>query len=109
MALKKELETNSDVNAPTILTLDPSPTAAPAERAVVTNNPTVYEPAKRAQSDMSGATVAESASMASSVTVQQAPKSVPEQPKIAVEKPASKSKAAALVIAAGVVLVLIAV
>src|SRR5215212_10447393 len=106
MALKKELETNSDVNAPTILTLDPSPSTG---SVVVTNDSTVYEPAKRAQSDMSGATVAESASMASSVTVQQAPKPVPEQPKIAVEKPASKSTAAALLIAAGVVLVLITV
>src|SRR5215204_7509 len=69
MALKKELETNSDVNAPTILTLDPLPTAASPGRAVVTKDPTVYEPPKRAQSDISGARVAESASMASSVTV----------------------------------------
>jgi eukaryotic-like serine/threonine-protein kinase len=108
--LNKELETNSDVNAPTILTLDPAPTAATGGRAVVTNDSTVYEPAKRKQSEMSGATVAESASMASSVTVQQAPRPAPEQPKIAVEKPASKSKAAAaLLIAAGVVLVLIGV
>jgi hypothetical protein len=48
---------------------------------------------------MSGATVAESAAMASSVTVSPAPKPVPELPKIAVEKPASKSKAALLIAA----------
>src|SRR5215210_6408049 len=107
MALKKELETNSDVNAPTILTLDPSPTAAPAERAVVTNNPTIYEPAKRAQSDMSGARVAESASMASSVTVQQTPKPAPELPATAVARPASSKGKAGLLIAAVVVLILI--
>src|SRR5215213_9398434 len=59
IALKSELETNSDVNAPTILTLDPSPTT---ERAVVASDPTVYEPARH-EPDMSGATVAESASM----------------------------------------------
>src|SRR5215208_6871370 len=39
MALKKELETNSDVNAPTILTLDPSPSTG---SVVVTNDSTVY-------------------------------------------------------------------
>ncbi len=105
MALKTELKTNSDVNAPTVLTLDPSPTAS-AERGAVTNDPTVYEPARR-EPEMSGATVAESASMASSVTVPHAPKpAVPELPKIDAEKPASKSKAA-LLISAGVVLVLI--
>jgi len=107
MALKKELETNSDVNAPTILTLDPSPTAANAGRAVVTNDPTVYEPAKRAQSDISGATVAESASMASSVTVQQAPKPAPGLPATAVARPASSKGKAGLLIAAVVVLILI--
>ncbi|HKG81232.1 MAG TPA: DUF4384 domain-containing protein, partial [Pyrinomonadaceae bacterium] len=105
MALKKELETNSDVNAPTILTLDPSPTAASAGHAVVTNEPTVYEPAKRAPSDMSGARVAESASMASSVTIQQAPKPAPDLPATAVARPASSKGKAGLLIAAVVVLI----
>jgi eukaryotic-like serine/threonine-protein kinase len=101
------VETNSDVNAPTILTLDPSPTAAPAGRAAVINDPTVYEPGKRepAQPAMSGATVAESASMASSVTVPQAPAPAPELPKIASERSASKSKAPLLI--AGVVTLLL--
>jgi len=100
----ERVETKSDVNAPTILTLDPSPTAAPAGRAAVTNDPTVYEPAKR-EPGMSGATVAESASMASSVTVPQAPQPAPELPKIAGERPASKGKAALLI--AGVVTLLL--
>ena len=99
----ERVETKSDVNAPTILTLDPSPTAAPAGRAAVTNDPTVYEPAKR-EPDMSGATVAESASMASSVTVPQAPQPAPELPKIAAERSASK---AALLIAGVVTLLLV--
>jgi len=104
----ERVETNSDVNAPTVLTLDPSPTAANAGRAAVTNDPTVYEPAKRepAPPDVSGATVAESASMASSVTVPHPPQPAPELPKIAVASPASKNKAA-LLIAAVVTLLLV--
>ena len=98
VALQNSLETNSDVNAPTVLTLEPSPTTPTPGRAAVTNDPTVFEPAKR-EPDMSGATVAESASMASSVTVPPAPKPAPELPNIAVEKPASKSKAALLIAA----------
>ena len=102
VALKKELQTNSDVNAPTILTLDESPTTG---RAVVPSDPTVYEPARR-EADISGATVAESASMASSVTALPAPKPAPEVPQIAVERPASSRKAA-LLIAGVVTLVLV--
>ena len=100
IALKSDLETNSDVNAPTVLTLDSSPTTATGGRAVVTNDPTVYEPARR-EPDISGATVAESAAMASSVTVPHVPKPAPELAKVAVERPASKSKAALLI--AGVI------
>ncbi len=98
IALKTSLETNSDVNAPTILTIEPSPTTPTPGRAAATNDLTVYEPAKR-EPDMSGATVAESASMASSVTVPPAPKPAPELPKIAAERRASKSKAALLIAA----------
>ncbi|HEX5885103.1 MAG TPA: protein kinase [Pyrinomonadaceae bacterium] len=98
IALKTSLETNSDVNAPTVLTLEPSPTTPTPGRAAATNDLTVYEPAKR-EPDMSGATVAESASMASSVTVPPAPKPAPELPKIAAERRASKSKAALLIAA----------
>ncbi len=104
VALKNELETNSDVNAPTVLTLDPLPTAG---RPLVANDQTVYEPARR-QPEVSGATVAESAAMASSVTTPQVPKPAPEMPRIAGERPASKGKAA-LLIAAGVVVILMAV
>jgi hypothetical protein len=110
MALKTELKTNSDVNAPTILTLDQSPAAPAAERAVATNDRTVYEPAvyepAGREPEMAGATVAESASMASSMTVPRVSERAPELPKVAVERPASKSKAA-LLIAGVVTLVLI--
>ncbi len=99
VALKNELQTNSDVNAPTVLTVDESPTTG---RAVVPNDQTVYEPARR-QPD---ATVAESASMASSVTASPAPRQAPEPPQIAIDRPASKSKAA-LLIAGVVTLVLV--
>src|SRR3569832_640082 len=39
-------ETSSDVNAPTILTVDAAPTSPQAGRAASTHEPTVYEPAK---------------------------------------------------------------
>jgi serine/threonine protein kinase len=99
IALKNELQTNSDVNAPTVLTLDQSPSTA---GAVVPNDLTVYEPGRRDPD----ATVAESASMASSVTVPPAPKPALEVAQIAVERPASSSKAA-LLIAGVVTLVLV--
>jgi serine/threonine-protein kinase len=102
MALKTELQTNSDVNAPTVLTLDPSPNTAP--RPVVTNDRTVYEPAKR-EAD---ATVAESPGMASSLTVVQPQQTTPEPPRIAVERPPSKNRAA-LLIAGAVTLLMVLV
>src|SRR5215208_4475907 len=66
IAIDRPLATGSDVNAPTIITIDATPTSAHAGRADVTQNATVYEPAK-ASPDISGATVAESASTASTV------------------------------------------
>jgi serine/threonine protein kinase len=61
VAIPSGLQTNSDVNAPTMITMDASSTAAQAERPRATNAATVFEPAKPLQADpvMSAATIAE--------------------------------------------------
>src|SRR2546423_476742 len=98
VTVESSLQTNSDVNAPTILTADALPTAAPPSRPVSAADATVYEPARpqaaTPQPDIAAPTVAESASMASSVTIPQAPKPAvtPEIAKPATEPPRSKSK-----------------
>ncbi len=106
LAVDPALKTNSDVNAPTVLTVEATPTVAPPQRPVV-NDATVYEPAKPQPPppDMS-ATVAESAAMASSVTVPQVPKAAPVAPAPAVA--AAKSKAG-LLIGIGVLFVVLLV
>jgi len=108
VAIESGVQTNSDVNAPTIITVDAVPTLPPVSRPAAKNDATVYEPAKP---DMSGATVAESAAMASSVTVPQVSKPAPPEvakiPGVA-PAPATKSKAG-LLIGVGVALVLIVV
>src|SRR6185295_6937729 len=71
VAIDRGVQTNSDVNAPTVITVDAFLTSPPVSRPAATHDATVYEPAKP---DMSGATVAESAAMASSVTVPQVSK-----------------------------------
>ncbi len=114
VAIHKSLSTNSDVNAPTVLTMDAMETSAPPARPRVASDATVYEPAKpqtvQPAPDMSAATVAESAAMASSVTVPQVarptPAPTPPAPQVTAPVPASKSKAG-LLIAVGLVLVLI--
>ena len=110
--IERGVETNSDVNAPTIITVDAVPTSPPVSRPASTNDATVYEPASAqpapAHPDMSSATVAESAAMASSVTVPQVAKPAPpEVAKIpaAAPVPAAKSKAG-LIMGVGVALVL---
>lgn len=111
VAINKGLETNADVNAPTIVTIDAPETSAPDVHPGPTNDATVYEPAKPQtipNQGMPAATVAESAAMASSVTVPQPPKPTAALPRVPVELPASKSKAA-LLIAVGLGLVLILV
>lgn len=92
--INRGLETKSDVTAPTILTADATPTAPPG---VVKSDATVFEPAKPgSKAEVPAATVAESAAMASSVTVPRAPQ--PETPKVhAQPAPASKGKAAILI------------
>ena len=71
VALKRDVDTKSDVNAPTILTVDSTPTSPSAPSATPTAAPTVVErrqPEPAAPKPLSDATVAESAGLASSVT-----------------------------------------
>jgi serine/threonine protein kinase len=90
------LQTNSDVDAPTIIGLDASITSIPGATPVTTTPPAVSstpKPAVDSSADLSmGDTVVESAAMASSITVQQKPK-VPE-----VQAPAPAKGKAGLVI-----------
>lgn len=107
-----QVATNADVNAPTILTADATPTS-PVGRVVPKDDGTVFEPAKpqpvppQPNRDAS-ATVVESAAMASSVTVPQVP--TPAPPAVApVVAPAPKSKVGLLIgVAAVFVLLLVA-
>ncbi len=109
--LNSALKTNSDVNAPTILTVESAPTSGPPARPV--NDATVYEAAKPQPppgKDMT-ATVAESAAMGSIATVPQVPKPTPpvaqvSPPVVAQPAAASKSKAG-LLIGVGVVFVVL--
>ena len=90
------VDTKSDVNAPTVLTVDSTPTSPEAKRATPTAAPTVVErrkpepaPAKPGDRNVSDATVAESAGMASSVTA------IPSAPGPAVPQPVAPSIPAA--------------
>jgi len=110
VAVNSRVETNADVNAPTILTADAESTS-PVGRVVPKDVATVYEPAKpqpvpppQPARDTS-ATVVESAAMASSVTVPQVPKPAPAIPTAA---PVPKGKAGVL-IGVGVLLVVLVV
>src|SRR5689334_18361077 len=103
VAIPRGVETNSDVNAPTILTIEPAPTS-PVGRQPAPVDATVYEPAP-AKPPVPAATVAESAAP-SIVTVPQAPKPAPEIPRVIPAAPPSKSKAG-LLIGVAVVLLLI--
>ena len=82
VALKKELDTKSDVNAPTVLTIDSPQTSPPAPAPAATSAPTVVErrkpdPPPQPPVDMSGATVAEMASSATAVPVTPKPRPAP--------------------------------
>ena len=110
VAVDNRVSTNADVNAPTILTADATPTS-PVGRVVPKDDGTVYEPAKpqpapspKPGSDAS-ATVVESAAMASSVTVPQVP--APAPPAVPVIAPAPKSKAGLLIGVAFVFVILL--
>ncbi len=121
VAIHRDVDTKSDVNAPTILTIDSAPTSAPSTPAASTAAPTVVErakpePPKVVDPGMSGATVAESASMASSVTAipsVQPPVQPPAQPtpaapsaSVVVEK---KKSSAGLIIGVVALLLIVAV
>ena len=105
VAINRGLDTKSDLNAPTI-TMDAVPTSPPP--GVIKNDATVFEPAKpQPRAEVPAATVAESAAMASIVTLPQAPKA--ERPAVQPQPlPASKGKAGIL-IGVGLVLVLLVV
>jgi hypothetical protein len=112
VAVNNRVSTNADVNAPTILTADATPTS-PVGRSVPRDDGTVYEPAKPQPAPPpppvrdASATVVESAAMASSVTVPQVPpKPVPAA--VPVVAPASKSKAGLLIGVAVVFVILLA-
>ena len=113
VALNKPLVTNSDVNAPTVLTMDPVETSAPAVRPTPASDATVYEPAKpqpaRPSPEMPAATVAESAAMASSMTVPQVAQPAPAPPAVPVPPRASKSKAGVLIAVAVVLILMVGV
>jgi eukaryotic-like serine/threonine-protein kinase len=133
VTIKKDLDTKSDVNAATVLTLDSAPTSAPSPPAASTAAPTVVErakpepakspqvsqpqPAKPVDPGMAAATVVESAAMGSSVTavpsaqpprVQPAPQATPAGPAapVVVEK---KKSSVGLIIGGLVLLLVVAV
>ena len=75
-----ELQTNSDVNAPTVIGLDASATSVPAE-TILTTPPVIAEPTPRPLVESTPtptivATIGESARMASSATIPQKPRAV---------------------------------
>jgi len=105
VAIPRGVQTNSDVNAPTILTVEPASTS-PIGRSVPASDATVYEPAPApVRPEAPAATVVERAAE-SIVTVPQAPKPAPEIPKVTPVAPPAKSKAPIL-IGVAVVLILI--
>jgi serine/threonine-protein kinase len=108
VAIPRGVQTNSDVNAPTILTVEPTPTSPVGRQpAPAKNDATIYEPAPApVRPDAPAPTVAESAAP-SIVTIPQVPGVPPEIRKVpAVAPPPSKSKAG-LLIGLAVVLILI--
>jgi eukaryotic-like serine/threonine-protein kinase len=114
IAIPSDLQTNSDVNAPTIIGLDGSPTSASIAPPPTTTPPELQsakqQPVIRSSPDpsMSAATVAESAAMASSVTVPQAPRPTPDISHLTPAVTPKKGKAG-LLIGLGVLVVLLLV
>jgi serine/threonine-protein kinase len=83
---ERSVDTKSDVNAPTILTVDSAPTSPSPPRASSTVAPTVVERRKpEPAKPVADATVAESAAMASSVTA------IPAAPRPAAPQPVAPS------------------
>ena len=107
VALPPALQTKSDTNAPTIITLDPSATVLPPTAEPLASTTPSIAAAPPKVSD----TIAESQLEQSSVTVPQLPKeSTPiSVPRPLVEAPAKKKGAAGLIIGLGVVLLVVLV
>jgi len=109
VAIPRGVETNSDVNAPTILTVEPTPTSPVGRQPPpVKNDATIYEPAPApVKPQAPAATVSESAAP-SIVTVPQAPKpAAPGIPKVPVVAPPPSKSKAGLLIGLAVLLILI--
>src|SRR5215213_3312818 len=94
--------TNTDVNAPTLITVDAASTSPASGRAASTHDATVYEAAKPQPNASVAATVAESARSADTVTVPHVPKPAPPIP--VTPSATSKGKAGLLI---GVVVVFV--
>ena len=107
VALPGSLQTKSDTNAPTIITLDPSATVLPTAAEPLARTIPSIAPQAPQVSETSLASQLEE----SSVTVPQVPKeSIPiSVPRPMVEAPARKKGAAGLIIGLGVVLVVVLV
>ena len=98
VAINREAGTKSDVNAPTMITMEgASPTSAQLDRPSSTNAATVFEPAPPAPAPvskpnpvMAAPTIAESAPMPSVVTVPQIPTSTGSMPQVAAQPAAQE-------------------
>ncbi|HKG58839.1 MAG TPA: protein kinase [Pyrinomonadaceae bacterium] len=99
-------DTNADVNAPTILTVDAASTSPAPGRAASTHDATVYEPAK--PQPAVAATVAETGRHGETVTVPHVPKPAPPPP-VAVAPPAASKSKVGLLVGVGVMFVLLLV
>jgi hypothetical protein len=99
-------DTNADINAPTILTVDAASTSPAPGRAASTHDATVYEPAK--PQPAVAATVAEPGRHGETVTVPHLPKPAPAPP-VAIAPPAASKSKVGLLIGVGVVFVLLLV
>lgn len=100
----EQRDTNADVNAPTILTVDAAPTSPASGRAASTHDATVYEPAK--PQPAVAATVVESARIAETVTVPHVPKPATPPVPVAPQAP-SRGKAGLLIGVAAVFVILL--
>lgn len=115
VAITREFETNSDVNAPTMITMEGgSVTSVQADRPSATHAATVFDPAPplspapvKSEAAMPAATVAESAPLPSVVTVPQMPKPTGPVSQPVPQAPPAKSKAGLFVVAAVLVVLLL--
>jgi serine/threonine protein kinase len=102
VALPRALQTKSDTNAPTIITLDPSATLPPISEPLASTTPSIATEVPSVSN-----TVAESGIQQSSITVPQVPKEPVAIPRPVVESPPDKSRATGLILGLGAVLVLV--